>query len=669
MIISLSVKNQSIESSGITDDYKDALCEYIWNALEANATRVQLDCVSNEACGIETLTITDNGEGINYNDLEETFGAFLASKKNLLSLKMKSRANKGKGRFSFIAFSDEAEWNTVYKDDKELYQYKIKLTDSKKEVVDCTEPQIANQQHTGSSVTFKGIHSLTVENMAFDKLEATLLKEFAWYLYLYKNRDINIFINEINIDYKKYINMELSETLTITIEDYEFDIKLIVWQEAIKEKYCCYYFDDSDVIRGRETTSFNRNTVDFNHSVFIKSNFFNGREDVTVNGENDQITLFEVAEDKKVNRKLRKVIQEIIEKKLSLVLSNKADDEIKKMIEVRETFPRFSNDIYGKMRKRDLINVTKNIYSLEPKIFYNLKPIQEKSILGLLNLLLNSEERENVLSIIEQIVELSQEQRKDLSNILKKTRLENIIDTIKFIDDRYKVIETLKTLVYDLSEFTNERDHIQKIIEQHYWLLGEQYYLASADQRMQKALEQYLNILYGCGDIKANLNDDAESERRMDIFLCNSRAIESSFETSLEENIIVELKAPKVPLTKKVLRQIEDYMDFVRKQPQFNSELRRWKFIAVCKEIDDDVKSRYTAFEDKGKIGLVCKVDLYEVYALTWDDIFKSFDLRHKFMLDKLKYDRDTMADQISNEILQEGREKANLLAKAVINP
>ncbi len=28
----------------------------------------------------------------------------------------------------------------------------------------------------------------------------------------------------------------------------------------------------------------------------------------------------------------------------------------------------------------------------------------------------------------------------------------------------------LKTLVYDLVKFTNERDHIQKIIEQNYWL-------------------------------------------------------------------------------------------------------------------------------------------------------------------------------------------------------
>ena len=136
----------------------------------------------------------------------------------------------------------------------------------------------------------------------------------------------------------------------------------------------------------------------------------------------------------------------------------------------------------------------------------------------------------------------------------------------------------------------------------------------------------------------------------------------------MEENIIVELKAPKVILSKKVLRQIEDYMDFVRKQPNFNSEYRRWKFIAVCKEVDEDVKGRYKTFEDKGKIGLVHKIENYEVYALTWDDIFKSFELRHAPLLKRLKYDREKLAEELMKEIGdEEGRDKVNALTNIAI--
>lgn len=670
MILQLSVKNQSIESSGITNDYKEAICEYVWNGFEAHATEVNIDYSLNVASGVGTLSISDNGEGIVYNSISDTFGAFLTSQKNLLSLKMKSKANKGKGRFSFSAFATGAKWITTYKesDSDEYKAYEIVLENDKKEVLNYTEPQISAIKKTGTKVEFDNIFSLTAENMAFEVLEPALLKEFAWFLYLCKGRDLKININGKPIEYEKYINTEFSEKTITTIAGSRFEVTLIVWAETIREKFCCYFFDSKDEVKNIETTSFNRNTVEFNHSVFVKSDFFDGQECIDTEMESDQISLFTDEDDKKVYKNLKKFIAEFIEKKIGNYMSQKADDAVRQMIEERKTFPEFSDDPYGKMQKQDLEKVTKEIYKIEPKIFYKLKPVQEKSLLGFLNLLLNSKERENVLTIVEQIVELTPEQRQDFSDMLRKTKLENVIDTIKFIQDRYKVIELLKTVVFDMTQYANERDHIQKIVQQHFWLFGEQFNLASADERMKNALEKYVNILYGEKDIEATLDEDAEQERRMDIFMCNVRDIEASFGTTMEENIIVELKAPKVILSKKVLRQIEDYMDFVRKQPNFNSEYRRWKFIAVCKEVDEDVKGRYKTFEDKGKIGMVNKIENYEVYALTWDDIFKSFELRHAPLLKRLKYDREKLAEELMKEIGdEEGRDKVNALTNIAI--
>ena len=668
MIIPVSVKNQSIDSSGITNDYRDAISEYIWNGFEAHARNINIDYTLNEAYGVKELIITDNGDGINYDELGETFGAFLASKKNLLSLKMKSKANKGKGRFSFIAFADKAEWSTVYKDKDDYKEYQITMSNDTKEVIDCSQPESSDRKESGTSVRFSDINTLTAENMSFEILEPALLKEFAWFLYLYKSKNVEITVNGDKVDFEKYVNTKLSEKSMVTIDGHRFEISLVVWQESIKEKFCCYYFDSEDALKGKDTTNFNRNTINFNHSVFVKSDFFDDKENVLTNNDDIQINMFESQEEKKILKKLHKEIQKLIEKKISVYLSDKAEEAVEAMITERKTFPEFPSDVYGQMRKNDLKKVTKEIFKLEPLIFHKLKPIQEKSLLGFLNLLLSSEERENVLTILEQIVELSPEQRDDFSKILKKTSLENIIDTIKFIEDRYKIIELLRSIVYDLTKFSNERDHVQKIVERHFWLFGEQYNLASADQRMQKALEQYRNILYGEEDVTATLNPDAENERRMDIFMCNTRNVETAFETTLEENIVVELKAPKVPLTKKVLRQIEDYMDYVRRQPQFNSKLRKWKFIAVCKEVDDYVKSQYKAFEDKGKVGLVFQVENCEVYALTWDDIIKSFEIKHKPMLERLKYDREQVANELMEEVNgAEGREKADALTEIAV--
>ena len=189
-----------------------------------------------------------------------------------------------------------------------------------------------------------------------------------------------------------------------------------------------------------------------------------------------------------------------------------------------------------------------------------------------------------------------------------------------------------------------------KIIQQHYWIFGEQYHLVTADKRMQKALEEYLYILYGNEAPEAVLSKDEDEMRRMDIFACGARNTEDANEDEIYENLIIELKSPKIVLTKKVLRQIEDYMDFVLKQPQFNSQYCRWKFVAVCNKIDADVKSRYAAHSAMGKKGMVSSINNYEVYALTWDDVFKSFELRHGFLLDKLKIDQEAIAVEIAEE-------------------
>lgn len=145
------------------------------------------------------------------------------------------------------------------------------MSSDKKEVIDCSEPRLSEQNATGTEVKFFNINTLTVENMSFEVIEPVLLKDFAWFLYLYKN--VEIIVNGEKIDYEKYINTELSEKVMVTIDGYRFEINLVVWQESISEKFCCYYYDEKNVLKGNRTTTFNHNTVNFNHSVFVISDF------------------------------------------------------------------------------------------------------------------------------------------------------------------------------------------------------------------------------------------------------------------------------------------------------------------------------------------------------------------------------------------------------------
>ena len=61
------------------------------------------------------------------------------------------------------------------------------------------------------------------------------------------------------------------------------------------------------------------------------------------------------------------------------------------------------------------------------------------------------------------------------------------------------------------------------------------------------------------------------------------------------------------------------------------------------------------------------KADNYEIYALTWDDVFKSFEIRHSFILDKLKMNREEIAKELFNNKKQNGKQMvAELTQKAI---
>ena len=105
----LKTTDQSIRSqlSGVKPE--QALAEYIWNGFDANATKIEVNTEINKLNSLISMTIQDNGDGIDYDDLENTLDLFLDSKKKNIS-KPTTRGRKGRGRFTFIKFCDQAHW-------------------------------------------------------------------------------------------------------------------------------------------------------------------------------------------------------------------------------------------------------------------------------------------------------------------------------------------------------------------------------------------------------------------------------------------------------------------------------------------------------------------------------------------------------------------------------
>lgn len=639
----------SIERSGLPSDYKKVIAEYIWNGFDANASVIAINYEFNEVGFINSFQIIDNGTGIKFEDLDETFGNFNVSKKmNSFSNTGFVKGKKGKGRFSFTSFCNKAVWKTTYKSiGNKILSYKLEINKEDSQNYSTDDNLISKFQETGTLLTLSDFYSLTSDMLEENSFLNYLANEFGWFLYLNKEQDYNIIINGTKLYYDDIIID--NEDDVITIGDFEFKTSYIQWEKNIGDKYFYYFLNKEKKESARKHTSFNNRAIDFHHSVYIESDYF----DVFRMTKKDEPSILEKNQTDAVFKTLVAILnKKILEKEKHFIRNSQADNLIEKFNKSK-ILPLFKSNDYEQLRKKDLENVIKDIYCIQPKIFQNLNNTQSKTLIGFLNLLLDTAQRDNILDILESVVNLSDEEREILAHTLKKTSLSNITSLIKYLENRYNVVAILKTLIYKLASFTNERDHIQSVIENNYWLFGEEYHLVSADKNFETVLNNYLEHLENNSDKKPDIekiNKDFKL-KRPDIFI--SRKIDipdlDNIDNTIEENIIVELKRPSVTIGKKQFSQIEDYLGYIVNEDRFNSQLRNWKFYIVGKSVDDYIKGLYENQKNKGKKFLVQSIKNYEIFALTWDDLFKIFENRHKQLINRLEF-KSSIIDELESK-------------------
>lgn len=653
----VNIKDKSFDGAGIKKDFKDAIIEYILNGFEAGATEVSIyaEPYSKELNGLQKLEVLDNGCGIRYDTREDTFGSFLVSQKekNVFF----DRSNKGKGRYSFCNISSAATWQTVYKDGDKRYKYLITITNSERDFCDYSDP-VETDEPTGTIVSFVGIAKLKIEDIESEEFKQTIIKFFAKYLYLHKNK--HIYLNGEEIHYNLLIDESLSQSFIKNIKGYNFNINFIKWLDGSNQKSCVYYVDTNYVEKFKEHTKCNNNAVKFYHSIFVESEYFKEFANIGPDSELEAPK----SQGDKIFKELQKFIFEYAKERLKKFIQEEVPGIVQSYID-DGLFPEFSDDPFSEAQKEDLKSVVASVYCIQPGIFYRTKKDSKKAIIGCLNLILKTDERENIITILDSIQKLTSEEREQLADTLRKYEPSSVVKLLNTVKFRNEIIEMLKTLIYDNTKFTNERDHIQKIIEQNYWLFGEEYNLVAADERLDKVLVKYLNKLDKENVTDVSYDDPRYRNRRPDIFITGIHDLALPYGT-VQENIIVELKAPHVKLSFDVYRQIEDYMMAIKKEPEFNSQYFNWKFICVCAELSQEVLDKREAHKDKGKYGLVEPQGNYEIYAYTWSDIFAMFDIRHRHLYGKLqkKVLLDTSEKLPGRELANQYTDKISVLSK-----
>ncbi|QBO58228.1 ATP-binding protein [Chryseobacterium salivictor] len=643
----MSTQSVEITSSGIKKILQKytaerAISEYIWNGFDAKATVIKVDFEigTAEFDTYSSIRISDNGEGIIYEDLSERFRKFHESNKAGLSSDSSdlTRGKNGYGRFTFHKFARFAKWCTKYsRNEHALYSYDILINSDNLKEYDPSTPIVA-QGTRGTVVQFTDINSEISSAFITEILTPYLRAEFAWYLEL--KEENKIFINGRELDYSSIIAENDSFPLTVNLKkrNIRFECRYIRWTKKLNDEYSRFYFLNENLeLKKTKTTSLNKKGDDFWHSLLIVSDFFNDEniDEEEVNESTPQ--LFTQSEENKILKELIKDLDNYLKTRRRPFLKKQAEKLIDKY-EEEKVFPDFGNNEWDIARKEGLENLVREIYEVEPAIFMKLNKEQKRIFLELLNLVMDSSESENLLKIIGAVVDLDTNDREEFAKLLEDTKLKYVITTINIIKNRLLILENLKQLVFNDELKANERDHLQKYIEKHYWIFGEEYKMVCAEEvKFEEALKRYIYLLRGVSE--KQFISHPHKYKEMDLFLAGT-----DFRDGKPHNVIVEIKNPTTikKLGDKEVGQIKRYIDVILEQDEFNDHNEFWSFYLIGQDYDSIVQRDIRNIET----GLIRESNNHCVYVKKWSEIINEVERRLKYLLEKLKIERKYLAKE-----------------------
>ena len=628
------ISNQGIKKHLEAISPLNAILEYIWNGFDARATEVDILIKSDNAGRFNKLEITDNGEGIPFEELDKKFDSFYDSEKIKQNTTL-PKGKKGMGRLTFSKFCYRVRWDTIYKKKSENYKYAISMDEIKTlNIYDVSQPTQTDSK-TGTTVIFEGFkEDFSQKEGIAQKIIEAIKEEFCWVLELFKTRKFLIKINGKEIDYSDLILD--SENILKSIKENSFNIRYVQWKKTLRnyESSKFYFLDKEGYEKHKENTPLLREDDVFYHSMFIESDYFS-KFDFEIPKDSPQRSFDKKTFKDDVFQKLNESIVAYLRKKRKPFLSEEGEKLAESYDKEGLILVKNQDAELKEIRKKEIKETIKEFYKIEPKIFTKLNPEQKKTFLGFLSLVLDSDERDRIMEILQTIVELTAEERSELSKILRITPLRNIINTMNFIIKRKKELELLEALVLGKASLNaKEVEDLQSFIEKNMWIFGEEFNLyGDCETNFVDILEIIRKDIFKDDNCLKLIHP--ESKREVDLF-----AVRQDTRENQQNMLIVELKKPSITLSYDEITQITRYRDVINSHTTFKDSRFFWKIILIGKNYGDAVANSRKKFEGMGELGLIDELNNSKMYIKSWAEIINDFKFRYNRLLSLLEIDK-----------------------------
>jgi len=191
-------------------------------------------------------------------------------------------------------------------------------------------------------------------------------------------------------------------------------------------------------------------------------------------------------------------------------------------------------------------------------------------------------------------------------------------------------------MVFDpeVSDKVKERAELHRILEREQWVFGERYHLMVSDQSLNSVLRRHLEVL-GLDPTAMDLEPVVREDGTIGII--DLMLGQASRGSRGRENLVIELKAPKVDIGQKEVGQIKSYAEAVANDPQFADADVHWDFWVISTEMTPVV--RRDASQPNEPPGRIANGGNVRVWARTWAEIIEDCETRLHYYRECLQHD------------------------------
>lgn len=140
------------------------------------------------------------------------------------------------------------------------------------------------------------------------------------------------------------------------------------------------------------------------------------------------------------------------------------------------------------------------------------------------------------------------------------------------------------------------------------------------------------------------------------------------------ENVVVELKRPKIKLGEKEVSQVKKYMRVIKSESRFNAGNVKWTFYLIGNEYDTSnfIEGELESHISSGEEHLIHSQDngLTKVYVLKWSEVFDDYSKRQDFLMQRLQLEEKLWLEthQSADEAVDSVVDNSAKLTEAIIS-